>query len=479
MKKFYHVKLAVIIFIVFFIYSNSFSQLSGTYTIGVGGDYITITSAVSALVTNGVNGPVIFNIKSGRYDESVTLDSIPGTSITNTVTFQSQSGNPDDVVWNTTNTSQAFLLNIRKADNITFTKLSLLDSTLSDRYLRIIVQMSGKIDNLKFIGNKFLQYYFNYNVVSIYANSSTRTTNFIVSQNNFYNNRGLIFEESSLRSPGTQITGNSFQGSYNLRLARHDDLLIQDNNLGAYESILYAGPVSIFLSSCNGNLRIIKNKIKAQSGFHGYGFGISLSGCNCTSSIIANNFAVCSDNGNSINASNCSNLNFYYNSFYCYGQFGSNFKIVNCSNSTVKNNILSGSISSYENSSNSNFSSNYNVFSPYGTYFAYYNGTGYSDISLFRTASNNDFNSRIKLVDFVNVAAGDLHLAPSSIGDTNLRGTPVALVTDDIDGDTRDPNNPTIGADEPPYPTNITVDIGLLIEGFYNSISDYQGSDSV
>src|SRR5580658_7407352 len=42
---------------------NSFGQLSGTYTIP--GSYATIAAAVTALNTQGVSGPVIFNCAGG------------------------------------------------------------------------------------------------------------------------------------------------------------------------------------------------------------------------------------------------------------------------------------------------------------------------------------------------------------------------------------------------------------------------------
>lgn len=60
---------------ILFLSSVSYSQLSGIYSIGTGGDFATITSAVTALNINGVNGPVIFNIKTGSYNEAVTIDS--------------------------------------------------------------------------------------------------------------------------------------------------------------------------------------------------------------------------------------------------------------------------------------------------------------------------------------------------------------------------------------------------------------------
>lgn len=73
--------------------------LSGTYTIGGSSpDYTTFTAAASALQTNGVSGPVVFNVRNGTYTESVYLRNISGSSPTNTITFQSESGDSSQVL---------------------------------------------------------------------------------------------------------------------------------------------------------------------------------------------------------------------------------------------------------------------------------------------------------------------------------------------------------------------------------------------
>ncbi|MDQ3073132.1 MAG: right-handed parallel beta-helix repeat-containing protein, partial [Bacteroidota bacterium] len=72
-----------------FTFSGASAQaLSGTYTICASGcSYSTIGAARTALQNNGVSGPVVFNVASGNYNESVTFGTISGVSATNTVTF--------------------------------------------------------------------------------------------------------------------------------------------------------------------------------------------------------------------------------------------------------------------------------------------------------------------------------------------------------------------------------------------------------
>ena len=57
-------------------YSNAVC-LSGTYTIGgTSPDYSSFSSAISSLVTNGVCGPVVFNVRNGTYSEQIQVPAL-------------------------------------------------------------------------------------------------------------------------------------------------------------------------------------------------------------------------------------------------------------------------------------------------------------------------------------------------------------------------------------------------------------------
>ena len=93
-------------------------NLSGTYTIGDGGDYATFTDAVLALNTYGITGPVTFDALDGIYEESIAIGPIAGTSIDNTITFKSQSDNADNVViqYMSTSSSNNWLVKLDNSD---------------------------------------------------------------------------------------------------------------------------------------------------------------------------------------------------------------------------------------------------------------------------------------------------------------------------------------------------------------------------
>src|SRR5688572_749008 len=74
---------------------NSCNALSGNFTINKGAgasatNFTTVSAAVQAISNCGVSGPVTFNVVagSGPYNEQIILPVIPGTSATNTVTFE-------------------------------------------------------------------------------------------------------------------------------------------------------------------------------------------------------------------------------------------------------------------------------------------------------------------------------------------------------------------------------------------------------
>jgi hypothetical protein len=66
---------------------------------------------------------------------------------------------------------------------------------------------------------------------------------------------------------------------------------------------------------------------------------------------------------------------------------------------------------------------------------------------------------------FVNAATGDLHLVPGGNVLVNALGTPIAGVTDDYDGDPRNPSTPSIGSDEFFVPDIAVAQAGALADG--------------
>jgi len=73
--------------------------MHGVYSVGTNGDcdFKSITEAVNAM-SGGIDGPVVFELEDGNYNELVTIPAVIGSSELNTVNLRSKSGNRDNVI---------------------------------------------------------------------------------------------------------------------------------------------------------------------------------------------------------------------------------------------------------------------------------------------------------------------------------------------------------------------------------------------
>jgi len=104
----------------------------------------------------------------------------------------------------------------------------------------------------------------------------------------------------------------------------------------------------------------------------------------------------------------------------------------------------------YDSLGGAAFTSNYNdlyVSSPgtNGQYVAYYSGVDLASLANWQSTSSHDANSISANPDFV--STNDLHINPASSNVNNL-AIPISYVTTDIDGEARSLVTPDIGADE-------------------------------
>ncbi len=118
-------------------------------------------------------------------------------------------------------------------------------------------------------------------------------------------------------------------------------------------------------------------------------------------------------------------------------------------NWTIKNNIFANSGSGYQNIGTEYIPTNWvasgNVYDDSSGFT--WNRVNISTLGGWRSATGQDADSRVGDPAFVSAGSGDFHLDPN---DTVAKGSGVDITditTWDIDGDTRDPQNPTAGAD--------------------------------
>ncbi len=73
--------------------------MHGVYSIGTDGerDFRSISEAVEAM-SGGIDGPVVFELEDGNYNELVTIPEVVGCSERNNITIRSKNGNRDNVI---------------------------------------------------------------------------------------------------------------------------------------------------------------------------------------------------------------------------------------------------------------------------------------------------------------------------------------------------------------------------------------------
>jgi hypothetical protein len=186
--------------------------------------------------------------------------------------------------------------------------------------------------------------------------------------------------------------------------------------------------------------------------------------------LIANNFiylnsSAIPDNNNiygiGVGAPPNTNHDIFYNSIYLEGTATSGLSggiARNRANMNVKNNIVfnnrtGGSGATYciyDSTGIGSWTSDYNdLYAPNAgsnsQYISYRNGTIYDSLINWQYAMGYDSNSISINPQFVSTT--DLHINPASISINNL-GIPITGITDDYDGDVRNITTPDIGADE-------------------------------
>jgi hypothetical protein len=107
-------------------------RMNGNYTIdrtasASSTNFTSFRTAVSALSSRGVDGPVTFEVHNGPYTEQVTLRQITGASATNRITFK---GNMETLQFSNTSSTGA-VVRLDGADYITFDSLKVIGTGTS------------------------------------------------------------------------------------------------------------------------------------------------------------------------------------------------------------------------------------------------------------------------------------------------------------------------------------------------------------
>jgi hypothetical protein len=451
-------------------------NLHGTFTVGGSNpDFMTLNDALFALGYCGIDSAITFLVDTGIYVEQLTLDTIPGASATNTITFRGVNGDSTQIVvqYAPSGTINNWVISMNGADYFKFENMT-FEATSSGSYGRVLL-----IENNSDY-NQFKSCIFKTNLTL----SSYATPVYSSNDNDDYNVfKNCVFENGyySVYMRGSSSTlmekGNIFENCiatgfyyYGFYFNYQDSVIIRGNLVENRPTAPY--PRGIYSYYCDGAKRIEKNNIKLSVSNYGYGMYVYYSDGTATErGVIANNFISINYTGTSSTGTNygvyCYNStyqDFYFNSIYldtgstssramyCYGSSSATQYHINMMNNNFVVDFEGYAL--YLGYPNNVDNCDYNnIYSSVGTGMIYYNNVTYNSFASYKNASGLDIHS--KSVDPGFVSSNDLHIQSSTVA---AAATPIPGITDDIDGDQRNPGAPTIGADElPPIPIDAGV----------------------
>lgn len=408
--------------------------LTGTYQIGAGTLFPTMTSALKSLMRNGICGPVTFKIKDGTYEEKLALGSVSGASSTNKITFTSVSENYNQVVLNG---AKDTALKFVGSDYITLRHLTV---RTNPSWAFSLMHLEGSCERIRFDSVHFINSDLTSKADSL--NSSILFSNCIFESNITYSH---ILSQPNTTTFALKINNSTF---FNTRINIYgiDTVDINNNRFTCENGKPYNDPTAISFSGRRGNISIIKNYI---SGFYNKGILINSSGF-----VLPLGNAIVNIENNSISSSNMSSGiscydiatgNVLYNSISCLKNTvnqNSGIMFGGVKNINLKNNIIYNKYGTAVDVATSSFaSSDYNVFYTDNNSFRYEGVT--KNFADFKSATGTDTHSIFMNPNYI--SDNDLHYTNDTL---NGKATPIAHITEDLQNKKRDLTHPNPGAFE-------------------------------
>ena len=321
-------------------------SLGGIVTVGTGGDFTTIASAVTALNTYGVCGPTELSLISTTYSvaSALTINQINGSSATNTVTIKPASGINATISGSLSGTTAGAIFIFSGANYVTIDgsnngtnsrNLTILNSTATATSAVVWLKSStsapayssanNTIKNCKISGTAVL--------AGIYSSGNTISTTL---GNASGNNNNSYINNEFLGTPTYAITTQGSSSNYNTGTTINNNVI----NSGVKRGGILAG--------YERNITISGNNISGINSSLAFDvFGINCGYGASSGTVFANN----TSSGNFVeNATITNNVIGSISQTNTYSAMGIGLGQNAAGNSLIANNMISGVISNASNS---------------------------------------------------------------------------------------------------------------------------------
>lgn len=451
------------------------------------GNFNSFAAAKTAMMSCGITGAVIFNVEAGTgpYNERFVLDSVPGSSAINTITFN---GNGNTIAASSNLTAERATIKLNGADYVTFNNLTI--NSVGSTY-GYAVQLLNNADSNRFAGCTMLSSVasnFSANYAGVVINSEASPSN--LRNQGSSKCDGNVFENNTIQggtygvviagSAAEPVNDNKFIGNTireflaaGIYSGGTANTILEGNNITRLTRTVLGNPVSgIYLADGPNNKMVItKNRINKMfnasqangSQFSGiYSDNVSQSAGN---EIIASNNAIYDVQGSGIQYAiynvSSGGIYYYHNTISLDNTASSTastrgfYQTGSATNIQFKNNIITikrgGTAAAatkygvYLETPASNIASDYNDFFVAGAgannHVGYFNGNQ-TTLTAWKAASGKDANSFNLDPIYTNIATGDLMPQLSPLDN---QGTPLGITVDIVNA-TRNATTPDIGA---------------------------------
>ncbi|MBE0640417.1 MAG: hypothetical protein IH599_00170, partial [Bacteroidales bacterium] len=397
---------------------------------------------------------------------------------TNTVTFQSQTGDNTSVTLTSTASSTVnYTLRFDGADYVTFQNMTVETDASGTTYGRVVVFQNGSdynsVENC-ILNGLVVSASSASNVAVVYGDDPMTYNK--VSNNVINGGSSGIYLAGASASPltGNELTGNTINGptDYGIYATYLDDGIVKGNSITS-SSNPHSTVYGIYLTYPDGNVDISGNDVNVQAGtLNGYGIYCYYGVGSASPGITMFNNTVILSGSPSTNAwgigVNVANARVYHNTVshqVSTGTIPAGLYINSTAATYTANEFVNNLLSCFSGAPAVNVTNtaitngalsllNYNNLYTNGAVLGTYRDTACANLAEWKAATKQEANSRNLNPAYVSAT----NLTPESYSLDN-KGTPLAAVPKDINGTNRHATTPDIGAIEFVAPTAAKITV--------------------